>query len=94
MFARCFNISAKADVAGIKFIPKDYLINLLRWEKLNRKYEQFATEQIDTFNEDELKVFEDFKKDMEIIELELQRSDYIINPDGGISVRILPNQLI
>lgn len=67
--------------------------DILKWEKINSGYEKMYAKYSNSSDKATLKTLEQLKNDKEAIEMELQRSNVILNFDGDISVKILPDYL-
>ena len=72
---------------------KNILSDLIRWEKINRGYEEFVVKYGDSSDEATKYALTDLKNRKELIEIELQRSAIMLDGDGGIKVKIPPNYL-
>lgn len=62
--------------------------DILKWEKINYVYEKSAVKYSDTTNEAAVKALEELRDTKEAIEMELQRSNVVLNPDNNISVKV------
>ena len=69
------------------------LDDILKWEKINYRYEKCAAQYSDTPDKSTQTTLEQFKNDKEAIEMELQRSNVMLNSNNGISVKIIPDYL-
>lgn len=69
------------------------LNDILNWEKINYGYEKCAAKYSDTPDKNTQAVLEQLKNDKEAIEMELQRSNILLDSKDGISVKIPPNYL-
>lgn len=69
---------------------KNLLQDLLAWEKINYGYEKCAAKYNDTPDKATQEALENLKNDKEAIEMELQRSNMLLNTDGHIGVKITP----
>lgn len=96
LIAKFFN----ADIAEKHFSAKDILYtlkrnnllqDLLTWEKINYGYEKCAAKYSDTPDKATQDALENLKNDKEAIEMELQRSNVLLDTDGHIGVKITPN---
>lgn len=67
--------------------------DILKWEKINYGYEKMYAKYGDTSDKTTLAALEQLKNDKEAIEMELQRSNVILNARDGISVKIPPDYL-
>lgn len=65
--------------------------DILKWEKINYVYEKCADKYNDTTNEADKNALEELKNNKEAIEMELQRSNVMLNSDDEISVKIISN---
>ena len=78
----------------VYYLKKDNLLrDILQWEKINYGYEKCAAEICDTPDKNTQAALEQLKNDKEAIEMELQRSNILLDSKGGISVKIPPNYL-
>ncbi len=64
--------------------------DILKWEKINYNYEKMCKKYSDSTDKPTLAALEQLKNDKEAIEMELQRSNIMLNKDG-ISVKIPPD---
>ena len=71
------NLSANTLLYYLK--NENILSDILKWEKINYRYEKCAAEIGDTFDKDLIKIFEDLKEAKDVVELELQHSDIPLN---------------
>ena len=67
---------------------KNILSDILKWERINHRYEKCATEICDTSDKELINILEELKEQKEVIELELQHSSIMLNSSDGISVKI------
>lgn len=75
-------------------LKKDNLLrDILQWEKINYGYEKCAAKYSDTPDKNTQAALEQLKNDKEAIEMELQRSNILLDSKDGISVKIPPNYL-
>lgn len=90
----------KANTSNAEYNANDILYQLkqnnllkdiLRWEKINYRYEKCAAKYSDTPDKNTQAALEQLKSDKEAIEIELQRSSIVLDSKGGISVKIPPN---
>ncbi len=58
---------------------ENILSDILKWEKINYRYEKCAAEICDTFDKDLIKILEDLKEQKEVVELELQHSSILLD---------------
>ena len=72
---------------------KNILSDILKWERINYRYEKCAAEICDTSDKEPIKILEDLKEAKEVIELELQHSNIMLGSNNGISVKIPPDFL-
>lgn len=78
----------------IYHLKRNNILNdILNWEKINYRYEKCAAEICDTPDKNTQAVLEQLKNDKEAIEMELQRSNILLDSKDGISVKIPPNYL-
>lgn len=68
------------------------LKDILHWEKINYGYEKCAAKYNDTPDKATQEALEKLRNDKEAIEMELQRSNIMLNKDS-ISVKIPPDYL-
>lgn len=54
---------------------ENILSDILKWERINHRYEKCATEICDTSNKELINILEELKEQKEMIELELQHSN-------------------
>ena len=66
------------------------LSDILKWERINYRYEKCAAEIHGTSDKELINILNSLKEQKEVIELELQHSDISLNAGGGISVKIPP----
>lgn len=69
------------------------LNDILNWEKINYGYEKCAAKYSDTPDKNAQAALEQLKNDKEAIEMELQRSNMLLDSKSGISVKIPPDIL-
>ena len=67
---------------------ENILSDILKWERINHRYEKCATEICDTSDKELINILEELKEQKEMIELELQHSSIMLNSSDGISVKI------
>ena len=91
-FFNAKNDSAENSANKIMYYLKSdkILSDLLKWERINHRYEKCATETSDTSDKELIGILDSSKEQKEVVELELQHSDIILNTGGGISVKIPP----
>jgi len=70
---------------------KNILSDILKWERINHRYEKCAAEICDTPDKELINILEELKEQKEVIELELQHSSIMLNSSDGISVKISPD---
>ena len=70
---------------------ENILSDILKWERINHRYEKCAAEICDTSDKELINILEELKEQKEIIELELQHSSIMLNSSDGISVKIPPD---
>ena len=70
---------------------ENILSDILKWERINHRYEKCATEICDTSDKELINILEELKEQKEVIELELQHSSIMLNSSDGISVKIPPD---
>lgn len=86
------NDSAEISANKIMYYLKSYKIlsDLLKWERINYRYEKYAASICDTSDKELIKILDELKEQKEVVELELQHSDIMLNSGNGISVKIPP----
>ena len=57
---------------------ENILIDILKWERINHRYEKCAAEICDTSDKDLVKILDDLKETKEVVELELQHSNALL----------------
>ena len=67
---------------------ENILSDILKWERINHRYEKCAAEICDTSDKELINILEELKEQKEMIELELQHSSIMLNSSDGISVKI------
>ena len=70
---------------------ENILSDILKWERINHRYEKCAAETCDTSDKKLINILEELKEQKEVIELELQHSSIMLNSSDGISVKIPPD---
>ena len=70
---------------------ENILHDILKWERINHRYEKCAAEICDTSDKELINILEELKEQKEVIELELQHSSIMLNSSDGISVKIPPD---
>ena len=70
------NLSANTLLYYLK--NENILSNILKWERINHRYEKCAAETCDTSDKGLIKILEDLKEAKEVIELELQHSNILL----------------
>ena len=70
---------------------ENVLSDILKWERINHRYEKCAAEICDTSDKELINILEELKEQKEMIELELQHSSIMLNSSDGISVKIPPD---
>ncbi len=58
---------------------ENILSDILKWERINHRYEKCAAEICDTSDKDLVKILDDLKEAKEVVELELQHSNTLLN---------------
>ena len=58
---------------------ENILSDILKWERINHRYEKCATEICDTSDKELINILDDLKEAKEVIELELQHSSIKLN---------------
>jgi len=72
---------------------ENILSDILKWERINHRYEKCAAEICDTSDKELINILEELKEQKEMIELELQHSNIMLSSNNGISVKIPPDYL-
>ena len=67
---------------------ENILSDILKWERINHRYEKCAAEICDTSDKELINILEELKEQKEVIELELQHSSIMLNSNNEISVKI------
>lgn len=81
-------LSAKDILYHLK--SEQILNDILKWERINYRYEKCAASICDTSDKELIKILDELKEQKEVVELELQHSNIMLNSGGGISVKIPP----
>lgn len=81
-------ISAKDILYHLK--SEQILSDILKWERINYRYEKCAASICDTSDKELIKILDVLKEQKEVVELELQHSDIMLDSGSGISVKIPP----
>ena len=55
------------------------LSDILKWERINHRYEKCAAEICDTSDKELINILEELKEQKEVVELELQHSNVLLN---------------
>ncbi len=58
---------------------ENILSDILKWERINHKYEKCAAEICDTSDKELINILEELKEQKEVVELELQHSNTLLN---------------
>ncbi len=79
----------------IIYFPKSQQIlkDILEWERADYRYKKCAAKYNDTQDENIKNTLIEMKDTLEQVEMQLQRSNILLNSSGGISVRVPPNYL-
>ena len=85
------NINADDILYNLK--SENIFQDILKWEKINYVYEKCAVKYSNTTNEADKNAIEELKNTKESIEMELQRSNVVLNSDNEISIKVPPNYL-
>ena len=85
------NLSANTLLYYLK--NETILSDILKWERINHRYEKCAAETCDTSDKELINILDELKEQKELIELELQHSIIMLNSSDGISVKIPPDFL-
>ena len=72
---------------------ENILRDILKWERINHRYEKCAAEICDTSDKELINILEELKEQKEVVELELQHSNIMLSSNNGISVKIPPDYL-
>ena len=70
---------------------ENILSDILKWERINHRYEKCAAEICDTSDKELINILDELKEQKEVIELELQHSSIMLTSSDGISVKIPPD---
>lgn len=91
-FFNAKNDSAKISANKIMYYLKSdkILSDILKWERINHRYEKCAAEIHGTSDKELINILNSLKEQKEVVELELQHSDISLNAGVGISVKIPP----
>lgn len=81
-------ISAKDILYHLK--SEQILNDILKWERINYRYEKCAASICDTSDKELIKILDELKEQKEVVELELQHSNVVLNSSDCISVKIPP----
>ncbi len=63
---------------------ENILSDILKWERINHRYEKCAAEICDTSDKELINILEELKEQKEVVELELQHSNILLNSNTGI----------
>ena len=74
------NLSANTLLYYLK--NENILSNILKWERINHRYEKCAAETCDTSDKELINILEELKEQKEVIELELQHSSIMLGSDN------------
>ena len=58
---------------------ENILSDILKWERINHRYEKCAAEICDTSDKELINILEELKEQKEVVELELQHSNTLLN---------------
>lgn len=72
---------------------KHILDDILKWEKVKHEYEKCAAKYSDTQDENIKNTLVEMKDMLELIEMQLQRSNISLNSNGRISVKVSTDYL-
>ena len=61
---------------------ENILSDILKWERINHRYEKCAAEICDTSDKELINILEELKEQKEVIELELQHSSIMLGSDN------------
>ena len=61
---------------------ENILSDILKWERINHRYEKCATEICDTSDKELINILEELKEQKEVVELELQHSSIMLNSNN------------
>lgn len=70
---------------------ENILIDILNWERINYRYEKITAENGESSDKELIKILDELKEQRETVEMELQCSNIMLNADGHIGVKILPD---
>ena len=71
------NLSANTLLYYLK--NETILSDILKWERINHRYEKCAAETCDTSDKELINILEELKEQKEVVELELQHSNVLLN---------------
>ena len=71
------NLSANTILYYLK--NENILSDILKWERINHRYEKCAAEICDTSDKELINILEELKEQKEVVELELQHSNTLLN---------------
>ena len=71
------NLSANTILYYLK--NENILSDILKWERINHRYEKCAAEICDTSDKELINILEELKEQKEVIELELQHSNVLLD---------------
>lgn len=74
------NLSANTLLYYLK--NENILSDILKWERINYRYEKCAAEICDTSNKELINILEELAEQKEVIELELQHSNIMLSSDN------------
>ena len=60
---------------------ENILSDILKWERINHRYEKCAAEICDTSDKELINILEELKEQKEVVELELQHSNVLLDTD-------------
>ena len=60
---------------------ENILSDILKWERINHRYEKCATGICDTSDKELINILEELKEQKEVVELELQHSNVLLDTD-------------
>ena len=73
----------KSDLSAnilLYYLKNDRILSdILKWEKINHRYEKCAAEICDTSDKELINILEELKEQKEVVELELQHSNTLLN---------------
>ena len=74
------NLSANTILYYLK--NENILSDILKWERINHRYEKCAAEICDTSDKELINILEELREQKEVVELELQHSSIMLNSNN------------